>query len=115
VVGVLRWFGGTRLGKGGLARAYSAAARQAVAALPLVDRVPVVGLEVELPYERLGAVKRLVHPPEVELAGERYGERVRLRLVVWAHRAAELEAGLADLGLRAEPSAMSPFRHRFSI
>jgi uncharacterized YigZ family protein len=108
VVGVLRWFGGTKLGKGGLARAYSAAARQAVAALPLVDRVPVVGLEVELPYERLGAVKRLVHPPEVELAGERYGERVRLRLVVWAHRAAELEAGLADLGLRAVPSAAAP-------
>src|SRR5687768_18408079 len=30
----VRWFGGTRLGKGGLARAYAAAAREALQGLP---------------------------------------------------------------------------------
>jgi len=96
---VVRWFGGTKLGKGGLARAYAAAAREAVEAAPRVRRVPRVTLAVDLPYERVGAVKRLVHPPEVELAGERYGERARLELAVREDRAAEVEAALADLGV----------------
>lgn len=96
---VVRWFGGTKLGKGGLARAYAAAARTAIEALSVALRVPVVRCEIELPYERLGAVKRLVHPPEVEIVGESYGETVTLELQIHAERLAEIEAALADLGL----------------
>src|SRR5689334_22504590 len=55
---VVRWFGGTKLGKGGLARAYAAAAREAVQGLPVLSRVPTVRLAVEVAYERVGAVKR---------------------------------------------------------
>lgn len=98
---VVRWFGGTKLGKGGLARAYAAATRDAVAALPVTLRVPTVTLDLELPYDRLGAVQRLVHPPEVEIARAAYGERVRLTLAVHAHRRGEFERALADLGLTA--------------
>src|SRR5215213_8216716 len=63
---VVRWFGGTKLGKGGLARAYAAAAREALPQLPVVVRVPTVLLALRIPYEKVGAVKRLVHPPEIE-------------------------------------------------
>src|SRR6185436_899291 len=45
---VIRWFGGTRLGKGGLARAYAAAAREALAVLPTVLRVPTVLVTLEI-------------------------------------------------------------------
>lgn len=96
---VVRWFGGTKLGKGGLARAYAGAAREAVEALKVARRVPTVRRFLELPYDRLGAVKRLVHPPEVELVGESYGEAVRLELRIHAARLAEVEAALANLGL----------------
>jgi uncharacterized YigZ family protein len=99
---VVRWFGGTRLGKGGLARAYAAAAGAAADALPVAPRLPRCELVVELPYERLGAVKRLVHPPEVELLAEAYGGRVRLVLSVLVERREQVEAALADLGLAAE-------------
>lgn len=95
---VVRWYGGTKLGKGGLARAYAAAARLAADEVPVERRVPHLEIAVELPYERLGAVKRLVHPPEVELVSERYGERAALVLRVHADRSAELDAALADLG-----------------
>ena len=37
---VVRWFGGTKLGKGGLARAYSGATREAVGRLQTVVRLP---------------------------------------------------------------------------
>jgi uncharacterized YigZ family protein len=97
---VVRWFGGTKLGKGGLARAYAAAAREALQALPVAARVPTVTLVIEIPYERVGAVKRLIHPPEVELEREEYGEKARLVLAVHEERRAAFEEALADLGIR---------------
>lgn len=100
---VARWFGGTKLGKGGLARAYAAATREALAGLPLAARVPTVELAVAVPYERVGAVKRLIHPPEVELVSEEYGERARLVLAVHAGRREGLAAALADLGIQVVP------------
>jgi uncharacterized YigZ family protein len=99
---VVRWFGGTKLGKGGLARAYAGATREAVEALPRVRKVPAVELVVELPYELIGPVKRLINPPKVELADERYGAAVRLRLVVHEAEREAFEAALADLRLTAE-------------
>lgn len=95
---VVRWFGGTKLGKGGLVRAYGAAVREALMNLPTLDRVPIVRLRLELPYERLGAVKRWLDPPRVELDEERYGETVELVLRVWVAERAALEEKLADLG-----------------
>ncbi|MGD2114863.1 MAG: YigZ family protein [Acidobacteriota bacterium] len=99
---VVRWFGGTKLGKGGLARAYAGATREAVEILPRVRKVPAVELAVELPYELIGAVKRLINPPGVELTGEDYGASVRLRLTIHEAERDAFEAALADLRLAAE-------------
>ncbi len=96
---VIRWYSGTKLGKGGLARAYAGAAREAVAGLPVVSRVPVVRLGIEVTYERVGAVKRLIRPPEVELEREEYGAVARLELVVHEERLEALRESLAELGL----------------
>jgi uncharacterized YigZ family protein len=96
---VVRWFGGTRLGKGGLARAYAGAAREALPSLPVTVRVPTARLALRVPYEKVGAVKRLVHPPEVELESEEYGEDARLVLSVHEERMGALREALADLGV----------------
>jgi uncharacterized YigZ family protein len=102
---VVRWFGGTKLGKGGLARAYAAAAREAVQGLPVVTRVPIARLAVEVPYERVGSVKRLIHPPEVELESEEYGGAARLVLTVQEERKEALLESLAELGVREASEA----------
>lgn len=96
---VVRWYGGIKLGKGGLARAYAEATRLALEAVPTVLRVPTDQVRLELPYDRLGAVKRLIHPPAVELIEESYGAAVELLLSVHRHRRRELEENLAELGL----------------
>ena len=96
---VVRWFGGVKLGKGGLARAYAGAVRAALDRLPVATRVPVVRLDLEAPYERVGAVKRLIHPPEIELEREDYGETARLVLRVHAERRPALASALAELGV----------------
>ena len=95
---VVRWFGGTKLGKGGLARAYAGAAREALQGLPVAVRVPTVRLAVEVPYEKVGAVKRLLRPPEIELAAEEYGATARLVLAVHEEREGALREALAELG-----------------
>ena len=96
---VVRWYGGTKLGKGGLARAYAGAVREALELLPVVRRVPTETLTLELPYDRIGPLKRLLRPPVVELVEERYGAAVTLTLEVHRGARAELVAELANLGL----------------
>lgn len=96
---VVRWFGGTKLGKGGLVRAYGAAARAALAEAALVPRLLRREVELELPYPHLGAVQRLIHPPEVELLSESYGVAVRWRLAVAPARLPALREVAAALGL----------------
>lgn len=100
LVTVVRWFGGTKLGRGGLARAYRGATELALEGLSTIRRTLSVRLELEVPYPRLAAVKRLVHPPQVELASEDYGERVRLCLQVQAEGQAAVEGRLKDLGVQ---------------
>ncbi|MGH9360702.1 MAG: DUF1949 domain-containing protein, partial [Thermoanaerobaculia bacterium] len=90
-----------------LARAYAAATRAALAGLAVVERVPTVEVAVAVPYERLGAVQRLVHPPEVELRAADYGATARLRLSVHAERREALGAALAALGLAAEEAPVA--------
>lgn len=102
---VVRWFGGTKLGKGGLARAYTAATQLALAGLPTRLELPRRRLRLQIPYDRIGAVKRLVRAPDVELAGESYGAEAEIVLAVTLSELATLLATLDDLGIVTEPSA----------
>lgn len=83
LVAVVRYFGGTKLGTGGLSRAYREAGARAIAAAGtrIVRETSLV--VVSCSYERLGAVRRLVRPPRVTLAGETFdpGPTVRLEVV----------------------------------
>jgi len=98
---VVRWFGGTKLGKGGLVRAYGGAVRLALESLATREVLERVRLALSLPYDKLGAVKRLLQPPAVELAAERYGAAVELELEVTPEARPALAAALADLALAA--------------
>ena len=96
---VTRWFGGTKLGQGGLARAYAAAARAALAEAPLARRTSRRRFEIDVPHTAVGAVKRAVRPPAVELVEERYGERAVLVLAVATPEIERLATQLAPYGV----------------
>lgn len=71
---VVRWYGGVKLGTGGLARAYRESAAAALRDARVFDRYVYARVRVVVPFERLSDVYRLVHPPDVVLANETYGE-----------------------------------------
>lgn len=94
---VTRWYGGVKLGTGGLARAYAGAVQEAVATLPLAWRVDRVSLCVVVEYTVVTPVRQLFDRFEVEVHDEVYAEQVSYAVAVARDRVSELEQGLADL------------------
>ncbi|MBZ0292303.1 MAG: YigZ family protein [Anaerolineae bacterium] len=60
IVVVTRYFGGTKLGTGGLVRAYSEAARDALAQLPVEEKIEKRLLGIDTPYTYYEQIKRLI-------------------------------------------------------
>jgi len=95
---VVRYFGGTKLGTGGLARAYGATARQA---LELAGRRIVrleIALEVRCSFEDLGAVETVIARagPDVYRVEREYDPAPRLRLGVRRSRGADLDSQIVE-------------------
>ncbi len=57
---VTRYFGGTKLGTGGLVRAYSDAVRQVLSVLPRAEKIPTYTVMMAIPYHLFEQVKLLL-------------------------------------------------------
>lgn len=73
---VTRWFGGIKLGTGGLARAYQTSVKENLAALPLKELVHTQILEVTLPYALIKSFQKIAINHEAEIQSENYAEKV---------------------------------------
>lgn len=87
IVIVARWFGGTRLGKGGLARAYREVARAALDAAGAVEVTPMARLRLEGPMESDGAVRHQIARRSGRVLAASYDEAGGARLLVEAPEA----------------------------
>jgi len=94
---ITRYFGGTKLGTGGLVAAYSAAAKAAIAAVETVEKVLRLPLEMELPYALLEPARRLIQATDGLIEREDFTDAVRLRVLIPAQRADEFAQRLANL------------------
>jgi uncharacterized YigZ family protein len=94
---VTRYFGGVKLGKGGLGRAYSGAVQGALEALPRAERVVRERVTVTVGYASIDGLRKLVEEFEIETGAEEYAEDVTYRLDVPSRQLAEFEASLATL------------------
>ena len=82
VIVVTRYFGGTKLGTGGLVRAYSGAAKAALDVLPITEKVTTVPVELTLSYPAYDQVKRLLPEYQAKILDETFAGEVMLRLSV---------------------------------
>ena len=72
---VTRYYGGTNLGVGGLARAYARAVAEGVDAAGITEAVPHERVSVVVDYDDSGTVQGILESEDVEFEAE-YGERV---------------------------------------
>ena len=82
---VTRWYGGIKLGAGGLVRAYGGAAAECLRTAPRRPLVPLCELHVTYPFEDTGAMHAALVAHGAEKLEERFdagGAHVRLRLPV---------------------------------
>ena len=100
---VVRWFGGVKLGTGGLSRAYRDTASQTLAIAETTERILYAQYRVEVPFESMSAVYRLLDPPNVVLDREEFGERNVFTIRVRLSRADDFERALAGRRLAFTP------------
>ncbi len=71
---VVRWYGGIKLGTGGLSRAYRETAAETLRAAPVADRYVYERIRVVASFDAIGNIYRLVRPPDVLLVETRFGD-----------------------------------------
>jgi uncharacterized YigZ family protein len=96
-VAVVRYFGGTKLGTGGLQRAYSDAVVQVLEDLPLTLKVSRLQLRIEYDYSFQGAINRLLQRYAVQELVETYHSIVINSFAVAVSKADALEAELINI------------------
>lgn len=93
---VTRHYGGTKLGTGGLVRAYSAAAAAVLDAAPVSERREVATLQVRFAYGFTGPVQAVLAARHLEPAASEYGADVRLDLEIPVEDVGEVRRELLD-------------------
>jgi len=81
VIVVTRYFGGTKLGTGGLVRAYGGAAKDAVAALPVELKIDRCTIGISVAYTYYERLKLLLDEHHAEIDAEEFAADV----TVYAH------------------------------
>ncbi len=80
VVVVSRYFGGTKLGRGGLVRAYADAVREVLRILPRARKIATSDLRIEVPYSDYDHIRRLIGEFGGKLLQEEFATEVQVSL-----------------------------------
>ncbi len=80
LVTIVRYFGGIKLGKGGLVKAYTESVKKALENLPTKNAVIDVKMLLEFGYEQFKIVRKTVRDFGAREEGRKFEDRVRLRI-----------------------------------
>lgn len=94
---VTRYFGGTKLGKGGMVKAYTLAVKTAIEQLKVAEKIDWVELTAYFDYPFLDNIERLLPNYEVVLQEKQFAEKICLQLKLPTEHSAELCTRLTDL------------------
>jgi uncharacterized YigZ family protein len=92
-----RYYGGIKLGTGGLVRAYGGSVKAALAQAPLVEKVTRVILLLSADYRTVNPLERLFPHFEAEIVARDFGEIAGWRLSLPEERVQELVNAVQEL------------------
>lgn len=95
---VVRYFGGVKLGAGGLVRAYTDTIAQALLTAPKVPLVRMQTLQCLVPYAQEGLLRREIGAAGAELLDVQHGSLVTLRLRLALAQAPAFVQYINDIG-----------------
>ena len=103
---VVRYYGGTKLGMGGLKRAYRDAAKAALEAAGTVVCHPETTLQITVPYPRYDELERLIKDLDsARITAREFGADVDVELAIWTSNTDEIRRRIGDL-LGRDPNSL---------
>lgn len=97
LVVVTRYFGGTKLGTGGLAHAYSDTARAAIERAELVTRYVTALARVTLEFSLYDRLQRTVHKLEASIVDSQFSDKVSLTIEIRQSRIDDFRRSFVEL------------------
>ncbi len=95
---VVRYFGGVKLGAGGLVRAYTDAVAQALLSAQKIPLIKQVQLACSVPYALEGLVRREIEQAQAQLQAVTHGSVVTLHFALPESPASALQERLSESG-----------------
>lgn len=71
---VIRYYGGTKLGVGGLITAYKEAAKEALLSAEIVEKEITTTLLIRFPYEQTSLINQIVHHQKLQIVNQSFDE-----------------------------------------
>lgn len=96
---VVRYFGGTKLGVGGLIRAYSEAMRMALDMNTIVEVLLTLPIKIRFPYHFSSEVNRVLHQHQLKASASEFGMDCQQVIEVPQSRHGQMYAVFKEMGI----------------